>query len=478
MLIDYASKHGIPTQWNTRLVSFTEEKESDTVLALLEDTHTSRTSLVRCKYLAAADGVNSGIVRDLGIPMVNGEGSGSVISAWVEADLSHLCGPTPTLLNYLSLLDKPQPNYGPVGIAHFIEPWKNWVLSLFPHPSYKQDASDEMIMDRIKELIGDDTVEYNVKGIKTWVLKNFYAKTYSKGNVYCVGNAVHQHPPFGGLGTSTCLEDSFNLGWKLAHVLQGKAGKSLLASYNDERQPAGEYVVARTSENGRMNFGLYGMMGYFGSENGLDTRSNLAALLKEDSPEGEEHRNRFRKSVQGLADERHNVGAVMNQWYKSSAVYAHDEQSEPEWPKTESERSSKLYTSTHPGWRIPHVWLGVPQKERGPRKPLISTRDIVGHGKFVLLTGIGGKSIWSPGAEEVSRKLGIQFEVLAIGFGQDYEDTFFRWHEVRGVGEHGAVLVRPDRTVVWRSYAPPTGGASVVATKLEDVLSTVLGRKS
>jgi 2-polyprenyl-6-methoxyphenol hydroxylase-like FAD-dependent oxidoreductase len=474
LLVEHAAKKKFPTRWNTRLVSFTEDKKNDVVLSTLEDMMTGHTYKVRSKHLAAADGAKSQIVRELNIPLVHGPGNGFVISVWVKADLGHLVKPTPGLLHYLGLPDKPQPDYGAVGIAHFIKPWDDWVISLFPKPSYKKlEATEEQIMARIKELIGDDTIEYKVKGISVWDFDEVYAKYYSHGNIHCVGNAVHRHPPFGGLGTSTCMEDSFNLAWKLAHVLQGKADKSLLSTYNDERQPAGEYVVERTNENGRLNFNLYGMLGYLDDATS-DRRVKLDKLLKEDSAEGEAMRTQFRKAVDELADERHCVGAMMNQWYKSSAVYTEDETEEPDWPKTESDRSLKLYTSTYPGWRVPHAWLSPAQATSGPRLSQVSTRDIVGHGRFTILTGIGGKPIWTEAADEVSSTTGIDISVVSIGWGQDYEDTFFRWYETRGVEEKGAVLVRPDRTVAWRAKTLP-GDSLATQVKLDMVLRSILG---
>jgi 2-polyprenyl-6-methoxyphenol hydroxylase-like FAD-dependent oxidoreductase len=443
------------------------------VISTLESTTTGERYLVRSKHLAAADGAKSQIVRELEIPLVHGQGNGFVISVWVDADLGHLVKPTPGLLHYLGMPDKPQPDFGAIGIAHFIKPWSDWVISLFPHPSYKKlEATEEQILNRIKELIGDDTVDYKVKGISIWDFDEVYAEYYSHGNIHCIGNAVHRHPPFGGLGTSTCMEDSFNLAWKLSHVIKGKASKSLLSSYNAERQPAGEYVVKRTNENGRLNFNFYGMLGYLDPPES-DRRLQLADLLKEDSAEGNAMRDQFRTAVRELSDERHCVGAIMNQWYKSSAVYVADETEQPDWPKTESERAIKLYTSTYPGWRVPHAWLGVRQETLGPRLPLVSTRDVVGHGKFTILTGIGGKSIWGPAASKVSESLGIDILVVGIGWGQDFEDTFFRWNETRGVGEKGAVMVRPDRTVAWRAQAPP-GDVAATQSKLEMVLKAIL----
>lgn len=461
--------------WNTRLVTFAQDKSQDTVLSVVEDLTSGREYVIRSKHMVAADGAKSQIVRDLNIPLVKGPGNGFVICMWIEADLSHLVGPTPSLLNYLCLPEKAQPDFGPVGIAHFIKPYTDWVISLFPSPTYtKMEATEEQIMSRIRELVGDDSVEMKVKGMSIWDFDEVYAEYFSDGNVHGVGNSVHRHPPFGGLGTSTCLEDSFNLGWKLAHVIQGKADRSLINSYNQERQPAGKYVVSRTNENGRLNFNLYGMLGYL-DPRGPEHRLRLAALLEEDSEEGSAMRDQFRKALNDLADERHCVGAMMNQRYHSSAIYLGDETDEPEWPTTERERATKLYASTYPGWRLPHAWLGVHQPSLGPRLPLVSTRDIVGKGAFTLLTGIGGKTLWNPAAKEVSEALGIDIKVVSIGWGQDYEDTFFRWYETRGVEEKGAVLVRPDHTVAWRAVAPLVD-ATATQAKLETVLRSILGK--
>lgn len=81
---------------------------------------------------------------------------------------------------------------------------------------------------------------------------------------FCLGDAVHRHPPNHGLGSNTCIQDAHNLAWKVAYVHRGDlytseklstpctdtkfvgmAGKELLASYNTERQPVGLDVVTQ-----------------------------------------------------------------------------------------------------------------------------------------------------------------------------------------------------------------------------------------
>ncbi|MFC7395605.1 FAD-dependent monooxygenase [Chelatococcus sp. GCM10030263] len=78
------------------------------------------------------------------------------------------------------------------------------------------------------------------------------AARYRSGNVFLAGDAAHIHPPTGGQGMNTGIQDAYNLAWKLAHVLRGAAPPALLDSYETERRPVGAEVVARTraqSEN-------------------------------------------------------------------------------------------------------------------------------------------------------------------------------------------------------------------------------------
>jgi len=74
------------------------------------------------------------------------------------------------------------------------------------------------------------------------------ASAYGRGRVFIAGDAAHIHPPVGGQGMNTGLQDVHNLAWKLAHVAKGLAGPALLDSYQAERHPVGVDVVKSTSE--------------------------------------------------------------------------------------------------------------------------------------------------------------------------------------------------------------------------------------
>ena len=79
--------------------------------------------------------------------------------------------------------------------------------------------------------------EVEFQHIGFWDLRFAVADTYRAGRLFIAGDAAHSHPPYGGYGINTGLEDARNLGWKLAAQLQGWAGPGLLDSYSAERQP-------------------------------------------------------------------------------------------------------------------------------------------------------------------------------------------------------------------------------------------------
>jgi hypothetical protein len=99
----------------------------------------------------------------------------------------------------------------------------------------------------------DFACEFDYAGF--WELRNEVAETYQNGRVLIAGDAAHTHPPYGGFGLNNGLEDSINLGWKLAAVLEGWGGEALLRSYSDERCPvfrdvAEDFIAKRIARDG------------------------------------------------------------------------------------------------------------------------------------------------------------------------------------------------------------------------------------
>jgi hypothetical protein len=400
----------------------------------------------------------------------------------IEADLGHLMSTTPGFLTTLTgdptknevesteTNSTEPPPFASVGLLRALKPWNEWTIILFCDPSVQRiNVSNDQILAHIRRLIDDDTVDIKIKGRYIWRIKDSVAEMYHKGNVFCLGDAVHRHPPHNGLGANTCIQDAYNLAWKLAMVLKDHAGRALLETYNNERQPVGKYVVFRANEAARVYFRLYGTLALIGAP--AAERVRLDNLLKEESAEGQALRDQVREIRRDLEEDYGGLGSEVNQWYQSSAVYEGDESAKPLWPTDSRDRTMHYYESTYPGFKVPHVWLSERKTVHGAGPGLISTRDLCGKGHFTLITGIGGQRVWVPAVTNVGSQLSVQISLISIGWNQEYEDTSFQWQEKREVSETGAVLVRPDQTIAWRCK----DGAAEKEEKLLDVMKAILG---
>jgi 2,4-dichlorophenol 6-monooxygenase len=120
--------------------------------------------------------------------------------------------------------------------------------------------------------------------------------------------------------------------------------------------------------------------------------------------------------------------------------------------------------TTRPGHRLPHAWL----LDRDGRR--LSTHDLAGAGLgFALLTGPAGTP-WCEAAAQVAEKFSLPILTARIGAGGEFADVDGQWEAVRQVAEEGAVLVRPDNHVAWRSMNGSDDPAGVLADAISRVL--------
>ena len=183
-----------------------------------------------------------------------------------------------------------------------------------------------------------------------------------------------------------------------------------------------------------------------------------------DTIAGRKRRKNFIAAIRGTRFEFQGLGIEMNQRYQSSAVYQADQGKMPAFPGHPVLDHTK---STYPGSRLPHVWLN----HRIPVKP-IAIMDLVGKGRFTILTGIGGEA-WKEAGYSVSRALNVPISTFSIGFRQDYEDMYFEWDAIREIEEDGCILVRPDRFIAWRSMEMISEPQKVLLEILRRTLSLV-----
>ena len=472
ILVRYAVNHGFKCRWDTSFLSFNDLGEGKGVVTTFKDDLSGRKYRVRSKYLFGADGARSRVVKQLDLPLDAKSGGGIAINVLVKADLSHLIEHRKGNLHWVVQPDRPHCGFGQLAIVRMVKPWYEWMFILLPKPGWEgPEPSREEYLQQCKSLIGDDTPAEIIR-VSKWSINEIVAQEYSRGNVFCLGDAVHRHPPFNGLGSNTCIQDSFNLAWKIAHVECGRAHRSLLSSYNSERQPVGQSVITRANDGFRDHLRVWEALGILPDD--LAERKAILAELRSPTPAGQKRRTALQAATLNTCHEFHGLGIEMNQIYRSEAIYTADEAEDFTLQGLAAQDPILFHMrSTYPGRRLPHAWLNKSKPSQAP----ISTIDLAGRGAFSIFTGLGGES-WKDAVQNVCRMLGPDFtiNVFPIGPGLDWEDVYYEWARIREVEESGAVLVRPDRFVAWRSW---TGFACAKEReeKLLLVMKGILGWK-
>ena len=247
VLIHHAAARGASLATNTEYLSHAQD--ADGVTVSLRDRLSGRAYAVRAKYVVGADGARSRIVEDLGLPLEGHVARAGTHYTLFRADLSRFVAHRPSILYWIV---SPDAAFGEIGqgLLRTIRPWDQWIAGWgFDKDAGEPQYSDDELVRRIRILIGDDTVPVGIESRMIWYVNQQYAPVYSKGRVFCAGDAVHRHPPSSGLGSNTCIQDAFNLAWKLAYVVKGWAGPGLLDSYSLERAPVGRQVVLRANQS-------------------------------------------------------------------------------------------------------------------------------------------------------------------------------------------------------------------------------------
>ncbi|HXL89934.1 MAG TPA: FAD-dependent monooxygenase [Streptosporangiaceae bacterium] len=340
------------------------------------------------------------------------------------------------------------------------KPFTEFVLAFMYDPAQVtlETLGTGELTERIHAFLGEE-VDAEILGVAGWQVRAQIAPAYAAGRVFCMGDAVHRHPPTNGLGLNMSIADAYNLGWKLALVLAGRAGTALLDSYSAERQPVGARGVQRAITSLQEGAAVEAALGY---EPGQPAEAGWKALntLYEPGPAGDERRDALRKAIE-LSNYQFNAhGIELGYRYRSDAIVDDDS------PEPAPARDPQLYyqPTTRPGARVPHARLeqnGIP----------VSSLDLVDDLGFALLTGTGGEA-WAGPAAEASERTGVPIRVHVIGGRDGLTDPYGEWAAVRDVETTGCVLVRPDRHVTWRSIRHSPESARQLPVVIGQALAT------
>lgn len=235
VLTDLLHALGGEIERSCELVSFRQEGER--VLARVRDA-AGREEDLQAKWLIGCDGAHSRTRHILGLPFAGNAYDEAFILADVDLDWGRSRGEAYFWLH-------------PEGfLAVFPLPHDHWRLLAGLPATEAPPASLELFQQVFSARTGDRRTQISHP---TW-LSNFsisrrMVSSYRQGRVFLAGDAAHIHSPVGGLGMNTGLQDAYNLGWKLALVLKGKASPSLLDTYQEERLPVARAVLHQTHRN-------------------------------------------------------------------------------------------------------------------------------------------------------------------------------------------------------------------------------------
>jgi 2,4-dichlorophenol 6-monooxygenase len=435
-------------------------QDANGVTARIRDREAETEYEVRCRYLIGADGGRT----VPGLIGVTHEGLGVVTQTatmHVSADFSELAQDDDVLIRWLL-----SPQTGvvvvmvPMGPNRWGSQSEEWVI----HISYPVDdpraQSDQQIEADVRRSLGIPDLPMQIHRITRWSVDAVMATRYHVDRVFLVGDAAHRHPPTGGLGLTSAIQDTHNLCWKLHAVLAGHASPALLETYEPERRPALERNAQRSLENAINHFAIVGLavVSHEHSE-----EENLASLrrLWSGRAEDAQHRSAVLRAIRAQSMEfgEHNVEYGYR--YASNAIVGDGS------PEPEPVEDVRIYTpSTRPGSPLPHAWI---DDEDGNRRPI---KDLVGAGRFLLIAGEDGAP-WCAAALAIAEAGGLPLDALRIGhIDGDLFDPRCTWLRHREIASDGALLVRPDRFVAWRSL----GAADEPAAELADALGAILAR--
>lgn len=401
------------------------------------------------RYVVAADGANSSLRDAAGIAM-EGPVLANMGSVFFHAPNLYRDGHDRPLLSWIY-----HPRFSGVMIAHADDDYV--LMTPYLHAAQAIARDSENYWNRqLPNVIG--ATDYQIRSTGTWTMTSQLATRFRRGPLLLIGDAAHRFPHTGGFGLNSGVQDAHNLAWKLAAVLHSGAPDTLLDTYETERRP----VVARFAEQSTTNhFKLDEVTAPLGITNrSLHQATELMAkpwssripdrvmasvadgltraqtsrtkrLLRDDA-RGRRLRQRMAETIPGQLEHFVASGLEFGYAYVSPLIDTVG------GPCPDGDVS--IYEpTTHPGARLPHTFVGDGVRGIRPLHDLIRTAGLT------LFTA--DLQAWN--ASMPPSLAGLPIAVT--GLTPPSPDAHSAMLELLEIGERGAVVVRPDGHVVWRS---------------------------
>ena len=226
ILAGWVGELGVPILRGREVVGFAQDDAG-------VDVELSDNTSLRAEYLVGCDGGRSLIRKAAGIDFAGLDPSTSWIIAEVEMDEQPEIG-----------MRREGGGIGPVSPVESGGPF-----GVVLKEQQVEHTSEPTLQDLREALVvayGTDYGVHSPRRISRFTDMSRQAASYRQGRVLLAGDAAHVHPPLGGQGLNTGVQDAVNLGWKLAQVVNKTSPESLLDTYHAERHPIGARVLHNT----------------------------------------------------------------------------------------------------------------------------------------------------------------------------------------------------------------------------------------
>ncbi|WP_066586159.1 FAD-dependent monooxygenase [Cellulomonas timonensis] len=273
LLADWVGELGVPNLREREVAGFVQDDTG--VDVRLSDGH-----ILRASYLVGCDGGRSAVRKAAGIDFPGWDPTTSWLIAEVEMEQQPEIG-----------MRREGGGIGPVNREAGGGPYR--VVLKEPLVDQPAEPTLQHVREALAAAYGTDYGAHSPNWVSRFTDATRQAASYRAGRVLLAGDAAHVHPPQGGQGLNTGVQDAVNLGWKLAQVVQGGSPESLLDSYHAERHPVGAQVLRSTMAQVALST----------PDDRHDAlRDTLAGLLSMDEP-----RRRIAAQLTGL-DIRYDLG--------------------------------------------------------------------------------------------------------------------------------------------------------------------------
>lgn len=442
-------------RFNHNFVGFVED--GDGIVADIENRATEERYQVRARYLLACDGGRT-VNSQVGIEMEGHSAVATTISVHFSADLSRWARDSDVLIRTILSPDVGYPCVlVPMGPRTWGPESVEWVFHLLSFPGDHKRWDEATAVAAMKTALGLPDLQAEVHMVSYWPLDAVVASHMRSGRAFILGDAAHRMPPAGGHGLNTAVQDAYNLCWKLAAVLHGQAAPALLDSYEVERRPVAQSTVAVAFRNWQNGKDVAASLGFSPANSAAQNWQNLRKLWAE-GPDADAARKRAAEGLCSVVPTYNHLDQNFGYTYAEGALVPDG---------TPAPEPNGLYApSTRPGHTLPHVWL----EHLEDRTPI---GQLVAKGRFTLIAGEQGHA-WCDAARDIASKRGIALDTFSIGARTgDWFDYRREWERRGDLGPHGAVLVRPDRFVAWRSRELPADPVAALNAVLDQILFTV-----